>query len=113
MYTYYNSFRCEIPQCDTDNPSYNQDWLNLAIPINNRTNEPYKCLKYHYIPQTTNEMNISAYSICMQEAFNVNRKEKCNKWVFDDIEKTIVNDVSRRSFIIYFFCIGTYNLLAY
>ncbi|CAH1732788.1 solute carrier family 22 member 21-like isoform X2 [Aphis gossypii] len=85
-------YRCEIPQCDTDNPSYNQDWLNLAIPVNNRTNEPYKCLKYHYIPQNTNKTNISANSTCMQGAFNVNRKEKCNKWVFDEMERTIVND---------------------
>lgn len=48
----------------------------------------------------------------MQGAFNVNRKEKCNKWVFDEMERTIVNDVSLRSFIIYFFFISTYNLLA-
>jgi len=48
----------------------------------------------------------------MRGTFNVNRKEKCNKWVFDEMERTIVNDVSRRSFIIYFFFIVTYNLLA-
>lgn len=42
----------------------------------------------------------------------MNRKEKCNKWVFDEMERTIVNDVSRRSKITFFFFIGTYNLLA-
>ncbi|XP_025207541.1 solute carrier family 22 member 21-like [Melanaphis sacchari] len=85
-------YRCEIPQCDTDNPSYNADWLNLAIPFNNKSNEPYKCLRYHYISQATNGTNTSANSTCMRGAFNVNRKEKCNKWVYEEKERTIVND---------------------
>jgi hypothetical protein len=92
----YNSFRCEIPQCDIDNPSFNVDWLNMTIPFNKRSNEPYKCLKYHYIPRTVKGANISTNGTCMQEAFNVNRREKCDKWVFEDVERTIVNDVSRR-----------------
>uniref|UniRef100_A0A2S2PLV9 Solute carrier family 22 member 21 n=1 Tax=Schizaphis graminum TaxID=13262 RepID=A0A2S2PLV9_SCHGA len=85
-------YRCEIPQCDIDNPSFNADWLNMTIPFNKRSNEPYKCLKYHYIPRTVKGANISTNGTCMPEAFNVNRREKCDKWVFEDTERTIVND---------------------
>lgn len=46
---------------------------------------------------TTNMTNIiSANSTCKRESFNVNSKKKCNKWVFGETERTIVNDVSQR-----------------
>lgn len=92
-YCNYNSFRCEIPQCDTDNPTYNPDWLNQAIPFKENSNEPYKCLMYRFEPRT-NRTGISANSTCNPESFNLSSKMKCNKWVFDKTERTIVNDVS-------------------
>ncbi|XP_015363439.1 PREDICTED: solute carrier family 22 member 5-like [Diuraphis noxia] len=86
-------YRCEIPICDADNPSYNPDWLNLAIPFNEKSNEHYKCLMYHHVSRTVNMTNISANSTsCKRESFNVNSKKKCNKWVFGETERTIVND---------------------
>jgi len=83
--------------CDTDNPSYNPHWLNLAIPFNENSKEPYKCLMYHHVSQTTNMKNISTNSTCKRESFSVNNKKKCNKWVFGETERTIVNDVCQRS----------------
>lgn len=95
-YPFKNTFRCEIPQCDTNNPSYNPEWLNQTIPYNKIANEPYKCLMYRYVSQTTNGTVISANSMCREGSFNVSSKKKCNKWVFDEMERTIVNDVSQR-----------------
>ncbi|CAI6355684.1 unnamed protein product [Macrosiphum euphorbiae] len=85
-------YRCEIPQCDTNNPSYNPEWLNQTIPYNKIANEPYKCLMYRYVSQTTNGTVISANSMCREGSFNVSSKKKCNKWVFGEMERTIVND---------------------
>jgi len=96
-YCNFNYFRCEIPQCDTKNPSYNPDWLNQAIPFNENYNEPYKCLMYRYVALTTNSTDISANSTCKPESFNLSSKKKCNKWVFGETERTIVNDVSQSS----------------
>lgn len=88
------SYRCEIPQCDTDNPLYHPEWLNQTIPFNKKSNEPSKCLMYRYVSQTTNDTDISGNSMCKRGSFNVNSEKKCNKWVFSGTERTIVNDVS-------------------
>ncbi|XP_025209234.1 solute carrier family 22 member 21-like isoform X2 [Melanaphis sacchari] len=84
-------YRCEIPQCDIENPVYKPVWLERVVPFNEKTIEPYKCLKYHYQP-TTNGTVSSTNDTCNFEAFDVNSKEKCNKWVFDETERTILND---------------------
>ncbi|XP_022167890.1 solute carrier family 22 member 21-like isoform X3 [Myzus persicae] len=83
-------YRCEVPQCDIDNPIYEPDWLNRVIPFKEKSIEPYKCLKYHY--KQTNGTDVSANKTCNFDAFDVNSREKCNKWVFGETERTIVND---------------------
>lgn len=62
------------------------------VPFKEKNIQPYKCLKYHY--RQANGSDTSANNTCNFEAFDVNSKEKCNKWVFGETERTIVNDVS-------------------
>ncbi|XP_060880528.1 solute carrier family 22 member 21-like isoform X1 [Metopolophium dirhodum] len=84
-------YRCEIPQCDDiENPIYDPVWLNRVVPFKEKNIQPYKCLKYHY--RQANGSDVSANNTCNFEAFDVNSKEKCNKWVFGETERTIVND---------------------
>lgn len=89
--------RCEIPECDIENPIYDPVWLNRVVPFKEKNIQPYKCLKYHY--RQANGSDVSANNTCNFEAFDVNSKEKCNKWVFGETERTIVNDVSGRSWL--------------
>ncbi|KAF0767385.1 solute carrier family 22 member 21-like [Aphis craccivora] len=85
-------YRCEIPQCDDiENPVYKPVWLNRVVPFNEKTIEPYKCLKLHYQP-IINGTDTSANGTCNFKAFDENSKERCNKWVFGETERTIVND---------------------
>lgn len=91
-------FRCEIPQCDTNDSPYNPDWLKSAVPFQTDPEEPQKCLMYHYsMPQNNSGTHVTANSTCSPEAFDINSEEKCEKWVFGENELTIVNDVSQHA----------------
>ncbi|XP_025421175.1 solute carrier family 22 member 21-like isoform X2 [Sipha flava] len=85
-------YRCEIQQCDSNNTSYNPDWLRIAVPFKDPDsyNEPYKCVKYNYNlpPSELGKLN----NTCLPKFFDTNSHQKCDKWVFDDTERTIVND---------------------
>lgn len=83
-------FRCRIPQCDTDNPPYNPDWLQQAVPFDSDSGKPKKCTKYHFVSNSSSFNNT-----CGPKSFDINSHEKCDKWVFADTERTIVSDVSR------------------
>ncbi|XP_027853755.2 solute carrier family 22 member 21-like isoform X2 [Aphis gossypii] len=86
------NYRCEIPQCDDiENPEYKPTWLERVVPFNEKTIEPYKCLKLHYQP-IINGTVTSTNGTCNYDAFDRNSKEKCNKWIFLETERTIVND---------------------
>lgn len=91
--------RCEIPQCDTKDSSYNPDWLQSAVPFKDDLKEPQKCLRYRYsMLQNNNDTDAVVAGTCSPKAFDINFKEKCDKWVFGETETTIVNDVSRIQF---------------
>lgn len=93
MFYLYTFFRCEIPQCDTIDSTYNPDWLRYTIPFRKDSNEPQKCLKYRFV-QKINETDDFTNDTCVPSDFDINSQEKCNKWVFGETERTIVNDVS-------------------
>jgi len=97
IFNCFDFSRCEIPQCDIENPIYDPVWLDRVVPFKEKNIQPYKCLKYHY--RQTNGSDVPANSTCNFEAFDVNSKEKCNKWVFGETERTIVNDVSGLSWL--------------
>lgn len=95
MCTFFLWFRCKIPQCDTDDPSYDTDWLRSAVPFNNDSEMPYKCLKYQIVPYNVSETDSYVKQKCLPEMFDHEYQEKCDKWVFGETENTIVNTVSR------------------
>lgn len=94
MSSYENySCRCLVPNCDSDPPQYNADWISYAIPSNpihkSSGFEPDLC---HYFKQ--NITNSSAEEMtCLPETFT-SEQVRCSQWVFDKNERSIVNDVS-------------------
>ncbi|XP_050436536.1 solute carrier family 22 member 21-like isoform X2 [Adelges cooleyi] len=88
-------YRCAIPECDGDNPTYRPEWLRSAVPFNGESEEPYKCRRYHLVRPNDNDTD-PAYLVngtCRPDAFDPSSVDLwCDHWVFDDNEKTIVND---------------------
>jgi len=86
--------RCEIPQCDINNTTYDPEWLSIAVPLKDSVNhEPYRCIRYKYkYSFSSNKMDNFTYNMCTPEFFDINFTEKCDMWVFTDTERTIVND---------------------
>lgn len=89
---------------------YNPDWLRSAVPFKKDSNEPYKCLKYPNLPYNINGSITVNNNTCGPELFNISSQVKCHKWVFDDKEKTIVNDVSTILFKYYFYILPLNNI---
>lgn len=69
--------------------------------------EPFKCHRYHVVTQNINgtEEPFFVNGTCLPDAFDTNSEERCDRWIFDDNEKTIVNDVR------YTWFIDFYNLI--
>ncbi|KAF2905671.1 hypothetical protein ILUMI_00505 [Ignelater luminosus] len=83
------NYRCFIPGCDNpEYPKYNQSWLEWAIPDESRSHENmYKASQCdRYIRNLTVVNNT-----CFKDSF-INKAERCNAWVYDENERTIVND---------------------
>lgn len=60
------------------------------------SDEPQKCFKFHHSTQQyTNSTDATINETCNPESFDKSSKEKCNKWVFGETERTIVNDVNK------------------
>lgn len=76
--------RCKIPECDNSSNTYDPDWLKYAIP--NKNNKLSSCYQYKYIENsTTNDQ-------CSIENFNHLEEIRCNDFIYNGTEKTIVNE---------------------
>ncbi|XP_065352741.1 organic cation transporter protein [Cloeon dipterum] len=77
-------YRCFVPGCDDDeNSDFSQPWLAVAIPPAAPTGpyQPAQCQRF-----------VRNGTGCVPSAFDTNRQEACDKWVFYPGEKTIVNE---------------------
>ncbi|KAL7037258.1 hypothetical protein ACKWTF_009138 [Chironomus riparius] len=82
-------YRCFVDQCEQfENAKYDQDWLQHAVPgsISNGKFEPDGCFKYNF-----NDTGLITNNTCVANLFGKN-KTKCNKWIFDENEVTMIND---------------------
>lgn len=84
--------RCFVPECDDNlNPNYEEPWLVHALPSSTKKGSgmfvPEQCERFE-----TNQTNIWSGDKCPGEWFSDNRLT-CDRWVFDNYERTIVNDV--------------------
>ena len=80
--------KCKVPECEGENESLN-DWLNATVPFTDGSKFPEKCERF--LPTADNR---SADFTCSAEYFERESKIKCNEFVYEDDEVTILNQVS-------------------
>ncbi|KAK4883422.1 hypothetical protein RN001_006741 [Aquatica leii] len=74
------NYRCEVRSCEKTPSEYNSSWLQNAFPITE--NRPAKCERFVHL-------NISE---CNYLDFNRSIVEKCDDYVYETKEKTIIQD---------------------
>ncbi|KAJ3654960.1 hypothetical protein Zmor_014110 [Zophobas morio] len=85
------NYRCFIPECEEpQNTSYEVPWIHWAIP-NEDSSEVLESKSYYCDRFSVNQS--LANGTCYKDLFTTHI-EKCNEWIFDHTERTIVNDVS-------------------
>uniref|UniRef100_A0A0A1WNN5 Organic cation transporter protein n=1 Tax=Zeugodacus cucurbitae TaxID=28588 RepID=A0A0A1WNN5_ZEUCU len=88
------AYRCLIPQCDYPiAPQLHAHWLANATPgsYDKRGHfTPENCYRYKAIESNaSDERHVNQ---CPKDGFNHNIRERCNAWVYDDEERTIVQE---------------------
>lgn len=86
--------RCFVPECESqENARYNADWVKDILPgsvsESSGAFKPEDCSRYIFNNRTDPSLN----ETCSANWFGHN-EERCYQWVFDETERTIVNDVS-------------------
>lgn len=82
-----------MPGCDdANNPNYNEPWVSAVVPGTTDSNGlfvPEQCMRY----ELPNVNNSSPSYVCGRE---LPTKEviQCDRWVYDQYEKTIVEEWS-------------------
>lgn len=85
--------RCLVPECETaETAQYDTEWIQHAIPgtFSNPDGHfvPDVCQRYKFSNETASHEN----DTCPAQWFS-NEQIKCDKWVYDENEHTIVQDV--------------------
>lgn len=87
----FKMFRCFVPECDNPNhPNYNEPWVSAVVPGKTDSSglfSPEQCARYE-IPIASG--NSSSY-VCGRD-LPYKKEMRCNRWVFDNYEKTIVEE---------------------
>lgn len=82
------NYRCFIPECEDTFDTYDAPWLKWAIPADKNQIIDYKpSLCHRYVFNESSHFN----GTCSPALFT-SQVEKCNQWIFDHEERTIVND---------------------
>lgn len=83
---FINVFSCYVPNCDKPGTAvYDESWVQSAVP---GTTDPSGLFK----PEQC-ERFVSRDTNCGVESFYRNQTVRCDQWVFDEYEKTIVQEV--------------------
>lgn len=79
-----------MPGCDdANNPKYDEPWVSAVVPGSTESTglfTPEQCNRY----ELPNEHGNSTY-VCGREIAD-KKQITCNRWVFDQYERTIVED---------------------
>ncbi|VVC31050.1 Sugar transporter, conserved site,Major facilitator superfamily domain,Major facilitator [Cinara cedri] len=82
------NYRCEIRQCE-DQMKNDSLWLDIAIPLN-INGERDQCKMYQFVFQN-NTTGVDDKA-CKLNSFDKSTIKRCQKWVYDTDENTIVKD---------------------
>lgn len=87
-------FRCFVPECDDpNNPNFNEQWVSAVVPGHTESMglfTPEQCIRYE-IPVSGG--NSSSSYVCGSD-LPYKKEIRCDRWVFDKYEKTIVEEWS-------------------
>lgn len=80
-----------MPECDSlQHPKYDEEWVKDVLPgsisESSQNFVPEFCSKFIF------KNDSLANATCTSEWFE-HEEERCDRWVFDESERTIVNDV--------------------
>ncbi|CAH2003631.1 unnamed protein product [Acanthoscelides obtectus] len=83
-------YRCYIPECEKSplNASYNPDWLLEFVPFQDKS--PSRCLRYASVNTSISRRESPA---CSKESVLQNMTVRCDQFVYQKKEITIVHDV--------------------
>lgn len=87
---------CHIPDCDNPSvPIYDEPWVQHAVPGTLRGQNTFVPEQCEYYEREANQSStITATSDECPAHWFSDRVSRCERWVFDDTERTIVNDVT-------------------
>lgn len=94
-------YSCHIPDCDNQiDPIYDQPWVQHAVPGTLRGQDTFVPEQCEYYEREANQSSSTTVTSneCPAYWFS-DRVSHCERWVFDDNERTIVNDVSTLSLV--------------
>ncbi|KAJ8943340.1 hypothetical protein NQ318_000555 [Aromia moschata] len=78
------TYRCEIPECDSNKPQYETSWLVNAVPYTDGI--PEKCEMYTYNSTEINTGNCSSSNFANQETV------RCSSFVYKTHEQSILQE---------------------
>lgn len=85
-----------MPECDSPETKFDEVWVKDVLPgsISESSGNfvPEFCSKFVFNDSSETRMN----GTCLASWFS-DKQEKCDRWVFDEGERTIVNDVRNLS----------------
>ncbi|XP_021942807.1 organic cation transporter protein-like isoform X1 [Zootermopsis nevadensis] len=81
--------RCRIPECDGEEDSFCPNWLQDAVPFEGPDSQsrPVRCLRY-----TPRNISTPFDEECSSDMFDRNNNVRCQEWVYNGEETTIVNE---------------------
>jgi hypothetical protein len=91
-----------VPECDRQPvPNFHEEWIKDVLPgtVSATTGNfiPENCFKYNFTAEINQSLPFEN-GTCPAFWFE-NDNVKCNRWVFEEGERTIVNDVRKVLFI--------------
>lgn len=96
IYFSFETNRCFIPECDDPkDPEYDQPWVQNVIPGEKDITGLYvtkHCDRFKEMPHNFSRKPLDK---CYDgNAYNHTANVRCQNWVFDKFEKTIVQEVN-------------------
>ncbi|XP_060531615.1 organic cation transporter protein isoform X2 [Cylas formicarius] len=86
-------YRCFVPECERAfDTKYEQPWLNWAIP---QESDSDQVIGFKSDSCDRFSVNWTAWNLnktCSKDTFDTSQVVKCSQWIFDDFERTIIND---------------------
>jgi hypothetical protein len=87
--------RCRIPECDGTEPSFRPEWLQNAVPFHQHDGRfvPRRCRRFAPRNFSLLSENAERNDSCSPDSFDNRSVIRCNEWVYDGEETTILREV--------------------